>query len=128
MPLPPTSHVEMTSRHLLHPVWSTAVRIPTLQSGAELLPSRHNSIVKSLMSQVRDFLLPLTTLLMHAFYFIQIIVQLFYKVSYFVISLCSWLHKNVLNEQMMTNKVEPCFKNVRLFSLFSSVFNQNAPK
>lgn len=50
--LPPTpSHVEMTSRHFQSPVRSTAVRIPTLQSGAELLPCRHNSIVKSLMNR-----------------------------------------------------------------------------
>ena len=87
--LPPaSSHVEMTSRHLQRPVWNTAVRIPTLQSGAELLPCRHNSIVKSLMSRAGGFNLPLTISHMRVFDFIGIIAQLFYTASYFVITLC----------------------------------------
>lgn len=61
----PFSHVEMTSRHLQRPVWNTAVRIPTLQSGAELLPWRHDSIVKSLMNRTGGFILPLTTFHVH---------------------------------------------------------------
>lgn len=52
--LPPaSSHVEMTSRRLRRPVWNTAVRIPTSQSGAELLPCRHNSTVTSLIESSR---------------------------------------------------------------------------
>lgn len=38
--LPPTSsHVEMTSRHLQRPVWSTAVRIPTFSQVLSCCPA-----------------------------------------------------------------------------------------
>lgn len=82
------SHVEMTSRHLRRPKWNTAVRIPTLQSGVELLPCRHSSVVKPLMNRAGGFISQLKTFLC-LFRLYCYAAHLFYKVAYLAISISS---------------------------------------